>query len=53
VTSGGTVSFREQDTLSADGFIFDSSVVGIGACGCSYRGVSKIHSPDQDLEIVQ
>lgn len=50
--SGSSVSVREDDTLSAYGFVFDS-VDGVSVCDCDGLGSFAIHTPEKDLEILQ
>jgi hypothetical protein len=52
VLSGSSVSVREDDTLSAYGFVFDS-VDGVSVCDCDGLGSFAIHTPEEDLEILQ
>lgn len=50
--SRSSVSVREDGTLSAYGFVFDS-VDGVSVCDCDGLGSFAIHTPEKDLEILQ
>ncbi|PMD45638.1 hypothetical protein L207DRAFT_578544 [Hyaloscypha variabilis F] len=50
--SGSSVSVRNDATLSAYGFVFDS-VDGVSVCDCDGLGSFALHTPEKDLEILQ